>query len=258
MSDIIELISKGGWLMAPILACSVIGLAFFLERLWNLQRTKILPARFLDVVSRLLQEGRFEDAEALCNENDSPVAVVLGAGIRYAGRERGLIKEVMEEAGRQEVFYLERFTNALGSIATIAPLLGLLGTVIGMIRMFQNVVNSAEASQAMVDIGLLATGIWQALTTTAAGLTVAIPVYLAYRYVLSRVDRYAVEIEDIGLRAVEMLVDEAQSPHRRAASLTGAPSGGGARQVEDLEGDEDEADDEDSIGASEALTSAEA
>lgn len=215
MNEVFELLTKGGWLMLPIVACSIAGLAFFLERLWSLQRNKILPPRFLEVVSRLLQEGRFERAEALCHENDSPVAIVLGAGIRYAGRDRDLIKEVMEEVGRREVFFMERFTNALGSIATIAPLLGLLGTVVGMIRMFQRVVLAADSGAAMVDVGLLATGIWQALMTTAAGLAVAIPTYLGYRYVLSRIDRYAVEIEDIGLKAVEMLVGDEQAPPSR-------------------------------------------
>ena len=222
MSEVFELIAKGGWLMLPIVICSVVGLTFFLERLWNLQRKKIMPARFLEVVSRLLQQGRFEDAEALCHNNDSPVAAVLGAGIRYAGQDRDVIKEVMEEA----VYFMERFTNALGSISTIAPLLGLLGTVIGMIRMFQRVVGASQQGAAMVDVGLLATGIWQALTTTAAGLTVAIPVFLGYRYVLSRVDRYAVEIEDVGLKAMEMLVPSQQAPgdrdKLRAAALASA------------------------------------
>lgn len=212
MTEVWDLIEKGGWLIWPIIASSVLGMAFFLERVWNLQRNKILPPRFLEVVSRLLQEGRFAEAEALCHSNASPIASVLGAGIRYAGRPRDLIKGVMEESGRREIFFMERFTNALGSIATIAPLMGLLGTVVGMIRMFQKVVNSAEAGASMVDVSLLATGIWQALITTAAGLLVAIPIYLGYRYVLGRVDRYAVEIEDISLKAVEMLVDASQAP----------------------------------------------
>lgn len=213
MKEVFEFLAKGGIFMIPIALCSILGLAFFLERLWSLQRTKILPTRFLEVVSRLLQERRFADAENLCMQNDNPIAAVLGAGLRYSGRERELIKEVMEEAGRREVFFMERFTNALGAISTISPLLGLLGTVVGLIRMFQRVVDSANQGQSMVDVGLLASGIWQALITTAAGLTVAIPVFLAYRYVLSKIDRYAVEIEDIGLKAMEVLVQEDQSPN---------------------------------------------
>ena len=212
MKEIFDLVVKGGWLMAPILLCSLFGLTFFLERLWKLQRHKVLPAKFLDVVSRLLKERRFQEAESLCHSNDSPISAVLGSGIRYAGSDRDLIKDVMEETGQREVFFLERFTTALGSISTIAPLLGLLGTVIGMIRMFQRVVSAAGSGKAAVDVSLLATGIWQALTTTAAGLAVAIPIYLAYRYVLTRIDRYAIEIEEISLRALEMLVPLSQAP----------------------------------------------
>jgi biopolymer transport protein ExbB len=214
MGATFDFLARGGWLMVPILLCSVLGLTFFLERLWSLQRQKILPPRFLDVVSRLLSERRFSEAEALCHQSDAPIAAVLGAGVRYAGRPRGLIKEVMEEAGRRELFYMERFTSALGVISTISPLLGLLGTVTGLIQMFQRVVNTSAATGGGVDVGQLASGIWEALITTAAGLTVAIPVFLAYRFILSKIDHYAVEMEEIGLRAVEYLVastDEAPS-----------------------------------------------
>ena len=220
--------------MAPIILCSVIGLTLFLERLFNLQRTKVIPARFIEIVSRYLQDERFSEAEALCNNNPSTIAAVLGAGIRYAGRDRELIKEVMEEVGRREVFFLERFTNAIGAIATISPLLGLLGTVIGMISMFQRVVFAAEQNQASVDVGLLATGIWQALLTTAAGLLVAIPIFLGHRYIMSLIDRYAVEIEDLALKTVEMLVVKDQGPaHEFSLKREGAS--------DDVEPSDDEA-----------------
>jgi biopolymer transport protein ExbB len=207
MGATFDFLARGGWLMLPILLCSILGLAFFLERLWSLQRQKILPPRFLDVVSRLMQERRWQEVEALCHQSDSPIASMLGAGVRYANKPRALIKEVMEEAGRRELFYMERFTNSLGVISTISPLLGLLGTVTGLIQMFQRVVNTAVAQGGGgVDVAQLAGGIWEALITTAAGLTVAIPVFLAYRVILSRIDRYAVEMEEISLRAVEYLV----------------------------------------------------
>lgn len=227
MSELLEFLSKGGILMIPIGASSIIGLALFLERLWSLQRTKILPARFLEIVSRLLQERRYAEAEALCMQHNNPMASILGAGIRYAGRDRELIKEVMEETGRREIFFMERFSNVLGSISTITPLMGLLGTVVGLIQMFRRLVGGGEAAaQSMVDVSLLAGGIWQALITTAAGLSVAIPIFLAYRYVLSRVDRYAVEIEDVSLKAIELLVQSSQRPN---ANINDEPS---------LEGDE--------------------
>ncbi len=246
MNEAIELLQRGGWLMAPIVLASVAALAFFLERLWSLQRTKILPPRFLEVVSRLLSERRWTDAESLCGQNDSPVASVLEAGIRYAGRERDLIKEVMEEAGRQQVHRMERFTNALGSIATVAPLMGLLGTVVGMIRMFQRVVNSADSGASMVDVGLLAEGIWSALMTTAAGLTVAIPTFLAYRFILARIDRYVVEIEDVALRALELLAAEGQGP-------TAAPRGFAGVSEDVSTDDEDDVDEPGGLIESEAV-----
>ena len=211
MTEVFEFLSKGGWLMVPIGLCSVVALGFFLERLWSLQRNKVMPARFLEVLGKLLREKRFAQAEAMCQGNDSHIAAVLEAGIRYAGRDRAVVKEVMEEVGQREVHYMERFTGALGSVATVAPLLGLLGTVTGMISVFQRVVNQTAAGQA-ADAGALANGIWEALITTAAGLTVAIPAYLAYRYVESKIDRYAVEMADVSLRLAEHLVPKDQAP----------------------------------------------
>ncbi len=211
MSEVFDFLARGGWLMIPIGAASVIALGLFVERLWQLQRNKALPSRFLEVVTRLLKQERFQEAEALCHGNDSHVARVLEAGIRYVGRDREIIKEVMEEAGQREVYFMERFTGALGSVATVAPLIGLLGTVTGMIQVFQRVVNNAGSGQP-VDPGALANGIWEALLTTAAGLAVAIPAYLAYRYVLSIIDRYAIEMGEVALRAAEYLVPEEQRP----------------------------------------------
>ncbi|MFU8804122.1 MAG: MotA/TolQ/ExbB proton channel family protein [Bradymonadaceae bacterium] len=224
MAEIYAFLAKGGVLMIPILLCSVLGVAFFLERMWSLQRSRIMPAQFLARVFEALKERRFGDAEELCKSNDSPMAIVLASGMRYAGGDRSLVKEAMEETGRREMHFLERFTNALGAIATVAPLLGLLGTVTGMIRVFQRVVNQAAAGS-MADPGALANGIWEALITTAAGLTVAIPVYLAYRYVLTRVDRFGVELEDTSLQALDYLVPPEQSSMGREARLAAIISG---------------------------------
>ena len=210
MNEVYEFLSKGGLLMIPILAASVVGLGFFLERLWALQRTRVIPPRFVEVVRNMLREKRFSEAEGLCQTNESPIAAILEAGIQHAGCERSVVKEVMLEKGERELFFLERFVNALGAIATISPLMGLLGTVIGMIDVFQRVVNQAGAGGA-VDPGAMANGIWTALITTAAGLTVAIPVYLAYRYIMGRIDRYAVDLEDVALEMAEFLVPESES-----------------------------------------------
>ena len=214
MSEVFEFLAKGGWLMIPIGVCSLVALAFFLERVWSLQRSKVLPQRFLEVIHKLLRERRFHEAEALCHGNDSHIAALLEAGIRYQGRERAVIKEVMEEVGQREVHYMERFVGAVGAIATVAPLLGLLGTVTGMITVFQRVVNQTAAGQA-ADAGAMANGIWEALITTAAGLTVAIPAYLGYRYIMGTIDRYAVQMADVSLKMAEYLVPEAQAPASR-------------------------------------------
>lgn len=211
MSEVFDFLAKGGWLMIPIGLASVAALAFFLERLWRLQRSKVMPTRFLELMTKLLRERKYEQAEALCQGNDSAISAILEAGIRYAGRDRQVVKEVMEEVGQREVHYMERFVGALGAIATIAPLLGLLGTVTGMISVFQRVVNQATAGQT-ADAGALANGIWEALITTAAGLTVAIPAYLAYRYIESVIDRYAVSMAETSLHLAEYLVPEAQAP----------------------------------------------
>lgn len=233
MNEVYEFLSKGGWLMIPILGASVVGLAFFLERLWALQRTRILPPRFLDLVRQKLGEGEFEEALQMCRANSSPVAAMLEAGISHAGARREVIKEVMLEKGERELFFMERFTNALGAIATVTPLMGLLGTVLGMIEVFQGVVGQAGQGGA-VDAGALAAGIWEALITTAAGLTVAIPIYLGYRYIMSRIDRHAVEMEDINLEALDHLV---------ADDSEAAASGPESDRADDRKADSDAAND---------------
>lgn len=207
MNEVYEFLAKGGWLMIPILGSSVIALAFFMERLWALQRAKIIPERLVQVVREMLAEGRLQEAENLCKAHEAPIAAMLEAGIHHAGRPRAVIKEVMVEKGEREVFFMERFTGALGAIATVAPLMGLLGTVVGMISVFQGVMVQS-GSAGVVDAGALAGGIWEAMITTAAGLTVAIPVFLGHRYIMSRIDRHAVDLEDISLSLLDLLAAE--------------------------------------------------
>lgn len=203
--DVYTFLSRGGWLMIPIAACSVLGLAFFLERLWQLRRTRILPRAFVSRLYELLEEGELDRAEELCRQTDSPLAAMVVAALEHPDADRETLKERVEEVGQREAFHLERFVGALGAIATISPLLGLLGTVVGMIDVFQDVV-AQSAGGGEVQAAALATGIWQALITTATGLTVAIPVYLAYRYLLSRVDQFAVDLEESALDAIDRLI----------------------------------------------------
>jgi biopolymer transport protein ExbB len=193
--------------MIPILLCSVISLALFLERLWALQRPHVIPTQFTAVVTELIQKRQFDQASALCKGNGSSFAAIIGAGLRHADKDRGLIKEVMEEAGRRETAYLERGVGVVGSIANISPLLGLLGTVTGMIKVFQRVVNQVgTAGGGQVNAGALANGIWEALITTAAGLAVAIPTLVLFKYLTGKVDRLLVEMEERSLELAELMV----------------------------------------------------
>ncbi len=232
---IVSLFERGGLLMYPITASAVVALGILIERLVALRRSKVAPRAFMAYVDRLLREDKLSEARASAVANDSSAAILLLAGLKHLGRSRELLRETFEDAGRQELAYLERHVGWLGTIGSVSPLLGLLGTVAGMIRAFQDVV-SQVSQQTAVDPGHLAAGIWAALVTTAAGLTVAIPAFLAYKYVQGRVDRYAMELEDFSLQMVDLLENrsplqpptpEAPSPaagtHDTAASAPGSP-----------------------------------
>jgi biopolymer transport protein ExbB len=193
-------IQKGGYLMYPIALCSVFALGIFLERLWTYLRVRKEMRTLAHQVEPLVTKNHHEDAVSICHQSDSPLANVFLAALRTAGRSRDQIKAVVEETGRREAAPLQRFLGLLGTIATISPLLGLLGTVLGMIRAF-NVI----ASQGMGTPATLGGGISEALVTTAAGLTVAIPVILAHRYLSSRLDQLSIEMEEYSLRLVDLL-----------------------------------------------------
>ena len=193
-------IQKGGYLMYPIALCSVLALGIFLERLWTYIKVRREFRELAHQVEPLVAKDHREDAITVCHKSNSPLAQVFVAALRAAGRSREQIKAVVEETGRREAAPLQRFLGLLGTIATISPLLGLLGTVLGMIRAF-NVI----ASQGMGTPATLGGGISEALITTAAGMTVAIPVILAHRYLSSRLDQLIIEMEDYSLRLVELL-----------------------------------------------------
>ena len=206
-----EFLAKGGMLMVPILACSVIALALFLERTWALQRRRVLPRRLMELVLRLLGEGKASEAETLCDSTGTPIASVALAGLSRRGRPRVVVREALEETGRREVSQLGRYVGGLGTIASISPLLGLLGTVSGMMRVFKQVVDEV-AIRGRVDPGSLANGIWEALITTAAGLAVAIPAYIAYRYLEARIDRVAIELEGYAVSLTDLLAADDAVP----------------------------------------------
>ena len=196
----LDLIKAGGWLMAPLLACSLAATIIIFERLLALRRARVLPEQLVAILRRWSERRAVdrEDLDALAL--DSPLGRIVAAGLDYRGHGREILRERVEDTGRHVVHELERFLNALGTIASISPLLGLLGTVAGMIKIFQIV-----SVQGNSNFSLLSVGIAEALVTTAAGLTVAIPSLLFYRYFHSRVDDLVVSMEQETLELIELL-----------------------------------------------------
>ena len=195
-----ELIRTGGWLMLPILVCSVLSLAIILERSLALRRTVVTPSGLAADVERALIQGRL-DADRIAElRRGSALGRVLAAGLACAQNDPLRVREAVEESGRHVVHGLERYLNALGTIAATTPLLGLLGTVIGMIKVF-----AAITTAGVGDPQILAGGIYEALITTAAGLSVGIPSLMFHRYFRGRINELTVEIEQQALRLLEVL-----------------------------------------------------
>ena len=204
--SMLEIVQAGGWLMAPIIACSVIAVAIVLERLWTLQRRRVLPPNVARQVWDLVSNNQLDAQQLQLVHQSSPLGQVLATGLTYQHAPREVLKEAIEDAGRHVVHELERYLNPLGTIAAISPLLGLLGTVSGMIRAF-----TAITAQGVGNPTVLAGGIAEALITTAAGLTVAIPSLIAYRYLRGHVDGLVVMIEKESIRFIEALLQQQRS-----------------------------------------------
>ena len=195
-----ELVQAGGWLMIPILLCSVIAAAIIIERTWTLRQKKVIPAKLLTGIWKLLNNDALNDKHIAEIESGSPLGKVLAAGLINRHLSRDLIRESIEETGRHVVHEMERFMNTLGTISTITPLLGLLGTVIGMIRVF-----TAITVVGVGDPAQLAGGISEALITTAAGLTIAIPSLIFHRHLKRKIDELVVAMEQEAMKLVEFL-----------------------------------------------------
>lgn len=196
----LELVKAGGWLMVPILLCSVIAMAIVAERFWTLQTKRIAPKNLVVQVWQWARSGHLTEDRVRALRKGSPLGRILAAGLANRHLDRELMKEGIEDVGRHVAHDLERYLNALGTIASITPLLGLLGTVIGMIKVF-----SVITTQGIGDPGVLAGGISEALITTAAGLTVAIPALMFYRFFRGRVDELVVTMEQEAIKMVEAL-----------------------------------------------------
>ena len=196
-----ELMSKGGVIMWPILICSIIALAIAIERFYALRRMAIGLREFMDVIRTALRQNRVQDALQMCDETDTPVARIVRAGILKNQQDKEDIRAAVEDAGRLEVPRLERYLAGLATCASVAPLLGLLGTVQGMIKCFAVI----QFKQAQVNPSDLAEGIGNALITTFAGLLVAIPALVAYNYFVARVDSLVLQMEINSSELVDVL-----------------------------------------------------
>ena len=199
----LELVIAGGWVMVAILACSVIALAIVGERLWPLARRRVLPPHLVAQAWRWATSDQLDQAHLRSLRESSPLGRVLAAALVNRHHPREIMKEAVEDTGRHVAHELERYLNTLGTIAGISPLLGLLGTVLGMIKVFTTI-----TTQGVGNPGALAGGISEALITTAAGLVVAIPSLMFYRYLRGRVDELVVRMEEEALKLVEALAGQ--------------------------------------------------
>ncbi len=212
-----EFVKAGGILMLPIIACSIIALAIIIERFWALRTDKVIPDQLVHKVWHWVQQKQMTSERLHDLREGSPLGRVLAAGLVAANQDRQAMKESIEDTGRHVVLELERYLNTLGTIAAITPLLGLLGTVVGMIQVF-----SVITSVGVGDPGQLAGGISKALITTAAGISVAIPALFFYRYFRGRVDQLVLDMEQEALKLVDAIHggDSADDNHR--ANKSGA------------------------------------
>lgn len=197
----LEIVQAGGWVMLPIIVGSILAFAIILERLWTLQEKRVLPPNLSKEVWALVKDDSLSRRQIETLNNSSPLGQILAAGINNRHRNREVMKESIEDTGRHVVHELNRYLNSLGTIAAISPLLGLLGTVIGMVNVF-----AAITTHGVGDPGVLAGGISEALITTAAGLCVAIPSLIGYRYLRGRIDALVVQMEREALTLVESLL----------------------------------------------------
>lgn len=206
-----ELVQAGGWLMIPIILCSVISAAICVERFWTLRLDQVAPKNLLAQVWTWIKNNEMDAKKLRELKSGSPLGQILAAGIASHRRGREIMKESIEEVASHVVHDMERYLNALGTVAAITPLLGLLGTVIGMIKVF-----TAIRLEGTGNAAVLAGGISEALITTAAGLTVAIPSLFFYRFFQRKVDELVIFMEQEALKLVEVLNADRSSDSKRA------------------------------------------
>jgi biopolymer transport protein ExbB len=195
-----EIVKSGGIVMLPIILCSIMAVAITLERLWTLRGQRVVPEELTDKVWQWVENRSLSDKQITALQLHSPLGRVLAAGLANRYRDRLVMMEAIEDAGRHVMHDLERYLNTLATIASISPLLGLLGTVTGMIRTFRAITVAGVGNPSA-----MAGGIAEALITTAAGLIVAIPALVAYRYLRGKVDALVIQMEKESLRLVQAI-----------------------------------------------------
>jgi biopolymer transport protein ExbB len=201
-----DLIVKGGIFMYPIIFCSIVALAIFFERLWVLRRKHIIPLEFIRNVEELLKKQKISEAIFLCQNDMSSIARIFLAGLRSTQKGMWLVKEAIEERGSREATALEKNVGILSTIANLTPLLGLLGTVSGMIKTF-----NAISLQGIGNPAPLAGGIAEALITTATGLCIAIPTLVCYRFLKDKASSLIFEMEENSIKLVELMDNYSKS-----------------------------------------------
>lgn len=204
-----ELIKAGGWVMLPIIALAVLALAITIERFWSLRSKEVLPPGLGEEVREWARSRQLDPKHIDVLRHNSPLGELLAAALDMRFRPREMIKERVEDVGRHVMHRLERFMNTLGTIASVSPLLGLLGTVFGMIQMFLKILTSGIG-----DVSQLAGGIGQALISTAGGLCVAIPAVMFHRYFRGLIAEYVVEMEKQAIALLDA-IDEGVVPAAR-------------------------------------------
>ncbi|MFH1135524.1 MAG: MotA/TolQ/ExbB proton channel family protein [Pseudomonadota bacterium] len=195
-----DLMQRGGWLMYPIFLCSIAALGVFIERLIKLRRKRVIPSELMRNVNDLIQRRKISDAIYLCQAHPSSMARIYHAALKISGHPRSAIKEVVQEVGRREAEDMLRYISVLSTAASISPLLGLLGTVSGMIKTFNMI-----SYYGVGNPGALAAGISEALLTTAAGLSVAIPTLVCHKFISGKADALISELEEQSIILVETL-----------------------------------------------------
>ena len=205
----VEIVKAGGWLMVPIILCAIVAMGIILERFWTLQEKRVLPEDLTSKAWGWVKNDALDQNQIQNLHQGSALGQILAAGLINRDRERTIMKDSIEDTGRHVVHELERYLDTLGTVAAISPLLGLLGTVIGMVKVFTAIMTHGVGNPTV-----LAGGIAEALITTAAGLTVAIPALIGYRYFRNRVDTLVVNMEKEAIKLVEAL-------HRRQATTPG-------------------------------------